>query len=78
MTVSVYSSLWNKIVQGTVDPPIKSLPLKIKVNFLRMQIKTKKINVEDAARELAQYCLQNEKMLESDLAIIKQFNTYQL
>jgi hypothetical protein len=75
MTLDLYSVLWKKIITGVINPPIKSLPFKIKINFLRMQIKTHKVTEDEAARQLGQYCLQNEKMLELDLLAIKQLNT---
>ncbi|MBN2167442.1 MAG: hypothetical protein JW717_14295 [Marinilabiliaceae bacterium] len=77
MTLEAYSTLWKKIVKGTIDPQVQSLPLKIKINFLRMQTKNGNISDELAAKELQQYCLQNEKMLEKDLTEIKKLNIFQ-
>ena len=75
MTTDNYSNLWGKIVRGTINPPIQSLPLKIKINFLRMQVNTNNLSEEQATKELRDYCLQNEKMLEKDLKSLNQIKT---
>jgi len=76
MTLDIYNGIWKKMILGTMDPPIKSLPLKIKINFLKMQVNTHKIDADSASRELADYCLQNEKMLASDLDSLKKANSF--
>lgn len=68
------NNTWKEIVQGTIEPNISNLALKIKINFLRMQLKSNKIGINEAVNELEQYCRMNEKMLEKDLTIIKKLN----
>jgi hypothetical protein len=77
MAIDYQNGLWRKIITGSMDPPVKSLPLKIKINFLRMQFKSKKISEDTATNELIDFCKQNEKVLEMDLGLIVKSNIFQ-
>lgn len=77
MLIDEKNSMWRKIVTGAIDPPIRSLPLKIKVNFLKMQVRTNKISAELAIKELLEFCQSNEKVFESDLNLIIKSNVFQ-
>jgi hypothetical protein len=77
MLIDEKNSMWRKIVTGAIDPPIRSLPLKIKVNFLRMQVKTNKITADSAIKELLEFCQSNEKVFEADLNLIVKSNVFQ-
>lgn len=63
---------WKDLLSGTINPKLNSLSLKLKLNNLRMGVRTKKMTVDEAVQEIHSYCASNTKMYSKDLKTIFQ------
>lgn len=70
MVPSLMRHEWEDLVKGDFNPKITSLSLQLKLNALRLDIKLNKIDVKYASKELYDFCVQNEKMVQKDLVTI--------
>jgi len=70
MVVNVTSTKWKQLLQGAIEPKLTSLALQIKINFLKLNVKTGKISIDDAVKELIEFCNKNNKAFENDIQTI--------
>lgn len=72
MTINQSNIKWKQLLQGTTEPKLTSLALQIKINFLKLNVKTGKTPIDDAQKELLSFCKSNEKTFEKDIQTIQQ------
>ena len=68
MALNVNRIEWEELLRG--DEKVKSFALQMKLNALRLNLKLDRVKLQDAVKELFEFCASNEKMLESDLKSI--------
>jgi hypothetical protein len=61
---------WLELIAGSIDPPLSSHLLKIRLSTLRKKVRLKLITREEAARELYKDCLSHEDIYRNDLYVI--------
>lgn len=61
---------WLELVMGTLDPPITSHLLKIRLNTLRKKVKRKMISSDEAVLELYNDCMSYQDIYRNDLHTI--------
>jgi len=70
MIITGTSAKLKDIVEGKYDPPISSFALKIKINFLRLNVKNNLTSSMLATKELAEFCKRNEETFKKDLHLL--------
>jgi hypothetical protein len=61
---------WEDLIKGDFNPKISSLSLQLKLNALRLDLRLNKIDIKSAAIDLHHFCVNNEKMIQKDIASI--------
>lgn len=70
MVITDTNTKLKEIVEGKYDPPISSFALKIKINFLRLNVKNNITSSLLASKELAEFCKKNEATFKKDLPLL--------
>ena len=59
---------WEELLKG--DEKVKSFAFQMKLNSLRLDLRLNKVKMQDAVKQLQEFCANNEKMFENDLKSI--------
>jgi hypothetical protein len=70
MVPSMIKREWEDLVKGDFNPKLSSLSLQLKLNALRLDLRLNKTDIKQASKDLYNFCVQNEKMVQKDIASI--------
>jgi hypothetical protein len=68
MIPDIAISEWSKLI--TNDQKVKNFALQMKLNGLRLDYKLNRTDLEDAAKDLREFCVNNENMVGADVKAI--------